>query len=596
MADIDKLGRYEIIRVLGKGAMGVVYEGRDPNLDRQVAIKTIRVQNLSQQAALEYEGRFRTEARSVARLHHANIVSVFDSGQDGETAYLVMEFIQGDDLKYHLECGARISIRSAIVIIHDLLMALDHAHRQNVVHRDIKPANMLVEVSGRIKLTDFGVARIQEPDESNLTQVGGAVGTPKYMSPEQAKGQRGDSRSDIFSTAVVLYELLTGKLPFDGDNQFVIIHQIVSHDAAPPSTINSDVPAPLDEVIARAMAKNPDERYATAREFALALRAVAQTLPDVTGSSETDVAAEIARSGGQGGAVIVSVAALRDGSSTGIFGPDADASLASTVSHDAELGAWNAIKDSEQASDYEEFLRRFPAGIYARRAQQRLEQNGQEPKASGPDLGATMAYLAPESPPEPASAVLLPAPFKGKNRLVFAALGAVCAAVALFLVFKPSAPNDPLRDVQAMAVAPPLEAAAPVLAASAPAASPAAAAIPAVAAASRPTVPRPAAALAAASAAAAALLQSKLAKPKSDSAQNEDVQAVPKEVLAPAASPPVAGAGPSEAGQVCAEKVFVFRIACVAEQCKLDRYRQTPECLQFKEMERIREEERNNRR
>ena len=191
IVEIDKLGRYDIVRVLGKGAMGVVYEGRDPNLDRAVAIKTIRMKNLSREAAIEYDGRFRTEARSAARLHHPNIVSVFDSGQDGDISYLVMEFIQGEDLKHHLECGARFSVRSSIVMAHDLLMALDHAHRQNVVHRDIKPANMLIEASGRIKLTDFGVARIQEPDETHLTQVGGAVGTPKYMSPEQAKGQRG---------------------------------------------------------------------------------------------------------------------------------------------------------------------------------------------------------------------------------------------------------------------------------------------------------------------------------------------------------------------------------------------------------------------
>ena len=133
--DIEKLGRYDIMRVLGKGAMGVVYEGRDPNLDRRVAIKTIRVQNLSSDAAIEYEGRFRTEARSAARLHHPNIVSVFDSGQDGNVAYLVMEFVQGEDLKHHLECGERFSVRASIVMVHELLMALDHAHRQNVVHR-----------------------------------------------------------------------------------------------------------------------------------------------------------------------------------------------------------------------------------------------------------------------------------------------------------------------------------------------------------------------------------------------------------------------------------------------------------------------------
>ena len=198
---LKKLGRYELIRVLGKGAMGMVYEGRDPNLDRRVAIKTIKVENLTAEEAAEYEVRFRTEARSAARLQHPNIVSVYDSDRDVDVAYLVMEFIQGDDLKHHLDKGDVYTLEQTLGIMSDLLSALDYAHRQNIVHRDIKPANLLIETSGRIKLTDFGVARIQDSGDVTRTQ-GSMVGTLKYMSPEQVQGQPIDSRQTCLQPAL----------------------------------------------------------------------------------------------------------------------------------------------------------------------------------------------------------------------------------------------------------------------------------------------------------------------------------------------------------------------------------------------------------
>ncbi len=239
---LKKLGRYDLVRVLGKGAMGIVYEGRDPNLDRRVAIKTVKVENLSEEAAAEYEARFRTEARSAARLQHPNIVSVYDSDRDGDIAFLVMEFIQGDDLKHHLDRGERYSLEQVLKIIRDLLSALDYAHKQGIVHRDIKPANLLIEPGGRVKLTDFGVARIQDSGEATRTQ-GSMVGTLKYMSPEQVQGQKIDSRADLFSVGVVLYQLLTDRRPFDGDNDFSIIHQIIGHTPQPPSAYNARLPA-----------------------------------------------------------------------------------------------------------------------------------------------------------------------------------------------------------------------------------------------------------------------------------------------------------------------------------------------------------------
>ena len=607
MVDIEKLGRYDVIRVLGKGAMGVVYEGRDPNLDRQVAIKTIRVQSLSAEAAAEYDGRFRTEARSAARLQHPNIVSVFDSGQDGDTAYLVMEFIEGQDLKHHLGNGARFSVRSSIVMVHDLLMALDHAHRQNVVHRDIKPANMLIERSGRVKLTDFGVARIQEPDETHLTQVGGAVGTPKYMSPEQAKGLRGDSRSDVFSAGVVLYELLTGVLPFDGENQFAVIHMIVGHDPAPPSTLNPEVPPAMDEVMARAMAKNPNERYATAREFGLALRVVAQHIGAASGNPNADVAAELSQMIANR-APIASPAALRDGSSTGIFGPAVDVSLVTTVNHEEELGIWNGIKESTVSQNFLDYLQRFPTGIYARRAQQRLEQLALDntgtrartepqfrPKAHAVDLDSTMGPFVAMVP----EATAQQAP-RRKLWPMLALVAVVCALLVLGVVFRPTAsvvPEAALTNQTQAATEAQKTLPAPMIEESAsdfievPTIKPANS----VSKSSKPVL--------AASAAAGA---SKPARPKASAPLGLDTQpasaatlstrvtpVTPRETAPPAVSNSNGG-GPSAAGQVCADKVFIFRIACIAEQCKTDRFRQNGECLRFKEMEKRREDGANN--
>lgn len=626
IVDIEKLGRYDIIRVLGKGAMGVVYEGRDPNLDRRVAIKTIRVQSMSPEAAVEYDGRFRTEARSAARLHHPNIVSVFDSGQDEDVAYLVMEFIEGRDLKHHLESGARFPVRSAIVMVHELLMALDHAHRQNVVHRDIKPANMLIETTGRVKLTDFGVARIQEPDETHLTQVGGAVGTPKYMSPEQAKGLRGDSRSDVFSAGVVLYELLTGALPFDGDNQFVVIHQIVTHEPTPPSQLDPEVPVAMDAVLASAMAKNPEERFATAREFALALRAVAQEVTAATGPGGVDVAAELGEFlAGRAAAAPASLPLpLRDGSSTGIFGPSGEVSLITTVNHEAELALWNDVRDSTDAADLQAYLDRFPAGIYARRAQHRLDQLALSntftqaktepqfrPEADTSDLDSTVGPYVPtvpmEAPHQPADPVAAPvgtthpaAPVPAapaaprKSWAPFAIGGVLCGMLVLGVLLRPKAPVEP--DPRP-AVAAPAIVVAPEPPPSAPVAAAIPASVPAVAHAAVASSPAVHVASHAAKVASAPLASvSRPVKPKAPAIVPSEVpQPAPREV-APVVVSQGSAPGPSMAGQICADRVFIFRIACVAEQCAKDRYRQTAECVRFKEMERKREEDRASRR
>jgi serine/threonine-protein kinase len=353
---LKKLGRYDLVRVLGKGAMGIVYEGRDPNLDRRVAIKTVKVENLSEEAAAEYEARFRTEARSAARLQHPNIVSVYDSDRHGDIAFLVMEFIQGDDLKYHLDKGIRYSLEQSLKMIRDLLSALDYAHKQGIVHRDIKPANLLIEPGGRVKLTDFGVARIQDSGEATRTQ-GSMVGTLKYMSPEQVQGQKIDSRADLFSVGVVLYQLLTDKRPFDGDNDFSIIHQIIGHTPAPPSLYNARLPSAIDAVVARALAKDREQRFASARDFATALQSAIRRAEDATVVPPADPFKK------------------SDPAGTGSRGQQSAGAVGgSTVTQELELVYWKDIKDSTDPEELEGFLAKFPAGIYADLARRRLRK------------------------------------------------------------------------------------------------------------------------------------------------------------------------------------------------------------------------------
>ncbi|MDO9402971.1 MAG: serine/threonine-protein kinase [Polaromonas sp.] len=367
---LKKLGRYDLIRVLGKGAMGLVYEGRDPNLDRRVAIKTIKVENLSDEAAADYEIRFRTEARSAARLQHPNIVSVYDSDRDIDIAYLVMEFIQGDDLKHHLDKGQLYSLEQTLGIMTDLLSALDYAHRQNIVHRDIKPANLLIEADGRVKLTDFGVARIQDSGDMTRTQ-GSIVGTLKYMSPEQVQGRPVDARADLFAAGIVLYQLLTGRRPFDGDSDFITIQQIVNHTPAAPTSFNDRLPPAFDTVISKALAKSRDQRYASAQDFSRALREAVREASDPT-------IVPPLRSAGRGpnatwtGTVHASEAIT--GLQSNITPTNTGTNTGSIVTQELELVYWKDVKDSVDPDDLEVFLAKFPSGIYADLARRRLKK------------------------------------------------------------------------------------------------------------------------------------------------------------------------------------------------------------------------------
>jgi eukaryotic-like serine/threonine-protein kinase len=374
VVSLRKLGRYDIIRVLGKGAMGIVYEGRDPNLDRRVAIKTVKVENLAPEAAAEYESRFRTEARSAARLQHPNIVSVYDSDRHEDIAYLVMEYIQGDDLKHHLDNGDRYSLEQSLHMIDDLLSALDYAHRHGVVHRDIKPANLLLEASGRLKLTDFGVARMQDA-EATRTQ-GAMVGTLKYMAPEQVQGQKIDTRADLFAVGVILYQLLTDQRPFDGDNEFAIIHQIIGHTPPAPSTVDARLPVAIDGVIARALAKKPDDRYPTAGEFAAALRAAVRSAEDPTIVPPANPARR------------------HSGAIRSVTSPGTSPMGNATVTQELELVYWKDVKDSNDPEDLEVFLAKFPGGIYADLARRRLRKLRTEPAADQTVLSGAEAESA----------------------------------------------------------------------------------------------------------------------------------------------------------------------------------------------------------
>src|SRR5476651_1861807 len=266
MASPSKLGRYELREVLGKGAMGVVYEGFDPVLGRRVAIKTILPNAaLGEDVVRDFAMRFTREAKAAARLSHPNIVGVYDFGVENDLSYLVMEFVQGTELGKYFESGELFDIQDVTLLMTQLLDALELAHNAGIVHRDIKPANVMVDSEGNAKLADFGVARVS--DGQDATQVGAMVGTPAYMSPEQVQGQPVDRRTDIFSAGVILYQFLTGQKPFQGGGAYTLARKIIHDDPIMPSALVASVSPAYDRVIRRALAKSVDERYQTAREF-----------------------------------------------------------------------------------------------------------------------------------------------------------------------------------------------------------------------------------------------------------------------------------------------------------------------------------------
>ncbi len=264
---IERIGKYRIDGVLGSGAMGMVYKAWDADIARTVALKTIRRELLDGLQEGELVARFRNEAQASGRLVHPGIVAVYDFGELEEATYIAMEYVEGTPLGAFLANESAMDPAASVNCIAQLLRALAYAHGRGVVHRDVKPANILVTADAQVKITDFGIAKIES---TTLTQVGAVIGTPSYMSPEQFKGENVDGRSDLFATGIVLYQMLTGARPFSGAAS-AVMHQILHEDPVLPSVRKPGLHPAFDAVLMKAMAKRMDERYPDAQAFLAAL-------------------------------------------------------------------------------------------------------------------------------------------------------------------------------------------------------------------------------------------------------------------------------------------------------------------------------------
>src|SRR5437868_12554147 len=263
----EKFGRYEIVREIGHGAMGVVYEALDPTIGRKIALKTIRFDGIGTTAD-EAARRFKNEARAAGGLNHPNIVTVYDAGEDHGILYLAMEFIEGVTLEARLRAQRTIATAQTIEMVRQICSGLDFAHAKGIVHRDIKPGNILLAEHGPVKITDFGIARAGEA----MTITGQVVGTPNYMSPEQVLGKTLDGRSDLFSVGVMLYEMVTGERPFEGQSITTIMYKIVHETPIPPRKLDSTIHPGLSAVIEKSLAKSAEDRFPNGAELARALQ------------------------------------------------------------------------------------------------------------------------------------------------------------------------------------------------------------------------------------------------------------------------------------------------------------------------------------
>jgi eukaryotic-like serine/threonine-protein kinase len=267
-------GRYEIGEVLGYGGMAEVFRGRDIRLSRDVAVKVLR-NDLARDPSFQH--RFRREAQAAASLNHPSIVAVYDTGEELEpdngqgaqitVPYIVMEYVEGRTLRDVMQREGRLTVERSLEIVADVCDALEYSHRTGIIHRDIKPGNVMLTREGVVKVMDFGIARAVTASSATMTQTAAVIGTAQYLSPEQARGESVDPRSDVYSTGILLYELLTGVPPFRGDSPVAVAYQHVREDPRPPSTLDPDIPRDVDAVVMKALAKNPDNRYGSAAEM-----------------------------------------------------------------------------------------------------------------------------------------------------------------------------------------------------------------------------------------------------------------------------------------------------------------------------------------
>jgi serine/threonine-protein kinase len=362
--ELKQLGRrYELIRVIGRSPMGIVYEGMDPKLHRKVAIKTILKGHMDDdEAAKEYSMRFMREAQAVARLNHPHIAQVYEVGEEGDLAYIVMEFVGGRDLKSVLDAKFRFELTEAVRIMCELLDALDFAHESGIVHRDVKRANVMLDGQGRVKLTGFGVARISDDRSAkDKAQAGTMFGGMAVMSPEQIAGGVVDRRCDIFLAGIILYELLTGEKPFTGSGAWTIAKKIIQDHPPVPSSINNAISPLFDIVVNKALSKTVEGRYQTAKEFAVALRRALEGRSNEDESDKTVV-------GSMGDLSSPSKPAAPIASAKG------EGTKGGTVagSQEMELEFWRAIKDGSDPDDFELYVQQFPTGIYAALAKRKI--------------------------------------------------------------------------------------------------------------------------------------------------------------------------------------------------------------------------------
>jgi tetratricopeptide (TPR) repeat protein len=368
------LGRYELLEQVGKGGMGVVYRAVDPAIGRIVAIKTILFDDAAEEKGSELRARLLRESQAGGQLSHPNIVAVYDVSEEGEAAYIVMEYVVGRTLDRAMAEG--LSLRSgeeALRIVEACAGALDYAHSRGIVHRDIKPANIMLQVDGGVKIADFGIAKAAQ--FTPLTQNAVMVGSPHYMAPEQWKGEAVTGRADQYALAGVAYAMLTGRRPFAGDTLASLAAQTLYEDPPAATTLNPALSPAVDDVFRRALSKVAAARYETCGQFAAALRAACQRAPTASFAAPSSVQAP-PRPNWLAAAVVVVCVLAALGGGAWLYQRDSAAKL--------EIAYWTSIKDSKTRVPFEAYLKRYPGGQFAGLAAAQLEALNKE-RSSDPN-------------------------------------------------------------------------------------------------------------------------------------------------------------------------------------------------------------------